>query len=186
MDGRWSGKLRIEYVHVKNHKLSNSCALFTCNIATFLEFSFFPSPQAQYMWCILHIALARPSCRDNGIVLMIDKRYLATAAKDYNFAGRRLMVKLTTRCLPLRVCAIHIFFAPSSWWQRYMIPVFSMVGVFGKKRTVVHIETSEENRRVLKEQFGIGPNLVLKDLGGNVDTDWWKGWIRERREEECS
>uniref|UniRef100_A0A7S4JJS9 CRAL-TRIO domain-containing protein n=2 Tax=Odontella aurita TaxID=265563 RepID=A0A7S4JJS9_9STRA len=139
---------------------------------------------AQYMWCIVHIALAQPSCSEHGLVVMINSSSgFNPSVFDGTFAVRRLGTSIIMNCMPFRVCVVHCFFSPSSWWQSFMTKVLKHLSDFGTKRMVMHIGAFEENRTVLEGIFGIGPDQVITELGGNVDMDWWRGWIRERREE---
>lgn len=126
---------------------------------------------AQYLWCIMHTAVARESCRTNGLVVIINYRSHTREALDRISAVRHLCRTIILECVPVRVRAIHIFLRPSGWWKDLLLGFFSKAASWIDKRVVVHLETPEETRSVLEDKFGVGPDQILQDMGGD--------WIRE-------
>lgn len=134
----------------------------------------------RFYWCIIHAALERQSCRDNGLVIMLNYKSGSKHLSERIGPVRHFCRSMLFDCIPVKLRASHVFFESSSWWQWLFASIFATVGSAVQKRAMIHVGTDYENRRELKERFGIPPENVPQEIGGDFLFESWESWLEER------
>uniref|UniRef100_A0A7S4MXM3 CRAL-TRIO domain-containing protein n=1 Tax=Odontella aurita TaxID=265563 RepID=A0A7S4MXM3_9STRA len=137
---------------------------------------------AKVHWYIVHAAMERGCCLQNGVVLFCDMRN--TTPQHIRKVGP-VIAQATAdveSCVPLKIRARHIILEHNHLLVRVAIQaLFSFFTLAAEKRFVLHARALEDNHQELNKRYGINVNILPADVGGTVDAEYFAHWLEERR-----
>uniref|UniRef100_A0A7S4MVI1 CRAL-TRIO domain-containing protein n=1 Tax=Odontella aurita TaxID=265563 RepID=A0A7S4MVI1_9STRA len=146
----------------------------------FLQLGINEDHSAKVIWYMLHAAMERKTCRQNGIVFLADMRefnrqYFAKFSAHFQ-AGQDVV-----DCVPVKIRATHCLLRHNHpLWRVLLQALCSYFTVTLKRRVVVHARAQEDNIEKLGTTYGIKSDNLPVDAGGTVDADYFVRWLEDR------
>eukprot|EP00521_Asterionellopsis_glacialis_P008014 CAMPEP_0195282380 /NCGR_PEP_ID=MMETSP0707-20130614/1274_1 /TAXON_ID=33640 /ORGANISM="Asterionellopsis glacialis, Strain CCMP134" /LENGTH=334 /DNA_ID=CAMNT_0040341345 /DNA_START=51 /DNA_END=1058 /DNA_ORIENTATION=+ len=144
------------------------------------------------LWFMFHKAIEKEdettdAIQKKGVVFLLGNgRPTKSPSPFHNLEEHKRFIKESTRdgstFLPIRNFSIH-YFSPNVWVARMLEHLLPQFGQKCRHRMIVHSSTNKTENLAKLAECGISPDIVPRELGGELNFDY-QGWLSYQLFEE--